>query len=157
MQMDQVWKPWIYPSWKTYGNSAGPNCLVVGFLVYAFSLVGETMDLPLLYHLHLQACSCMHICVGARGDVVRECFECFSMALTFWSLTSMSAHYMLQVKKLEELGIGRPSTYASTLKVLQVNNGAKMMNLHIYSLDRWYLKFNLNAYWIVEGKSVAAM
>lgn len=27
---------------------------------------------------------------------------------------------MKQVKKLEELGIGRPSTYASTLKVLQV-------------------------------------
>jgi DNA topoisomerase IA len=27
---------------------------------------------------------------------------------------------MSQVKKLEELGIGRPSTYASTLRVLQV-------------------------------------
>lgn len=28
--------------------------------------------------------------------------------------------FLLQIKKLEELGIGRPSTYAATIKVLQV-------------------------------------
>jgi reverse gyrase len=28
--------------------------------------------------------------------------------------------YNLQIKKMEELGIGRPSTYASIMRVLQV-------------------------------------
>lgn len=45
----------------------------------------------------------------------------------FWFIACFIATVMpwryliLKVKKLEELGIGRPSTYASTLKVLQVS------------------------------------
>lgn len=43
----------------------------------------------------------------------------FHMAcLAFWA-------YVFQVKKLEELGIGRPSTYAVTLKVLKVAYSVK--------------------------------
>ena len=40
------------------------------------------------------------------------------------------------VKKLEELGIGRPSTYASIISVLSTRNYVELLNKRFYPTDR---------------------